>query len=244
MVEEKYTPSEYFTMVKDRKEKADDKMIARIYDNSLELLNKYQQTGQHKGARKLIFHLETLEKEKQVIDMGIDTFIYEDEITNYIRNVADDVVKIIELRNYEREVPDDIALAVEQVKDIFDEFYVVFTDYTGEVERQVEKERIDKDPILFGVFQKEELGVVIDRFYYIGDWEDEYCTLTLDKMVNQIKSKEKRNVEMKIKTPEDIQELKSQLNSLSASGENFRMNNDKKKSFFRKVRSFLGKPIK
>ncbi|GLO66266.1 hypothetical protein [Oceanobacillus kimchii] len=186
-VVEKYTPSEYFNFVKDRKEKADDEMLSRIYDNSLELLNKYQQTGQLKGARKLIFHLETLEKEKKVIDMGIDTFVYEDEITNYIQNVADDVVKIIELKNYEREVPDDIALAVEKVKDLFDEFYVVFTDYTGEVEKQIRQERIDKDPILFGVFQKEDLNVVIDRFYYIGDWEDEYCTLTLDKMVNQVR---------------------------------------------------------
>lgn len=31
----------------------------------------------------------------------------------------------------------------------------MFTDYTGRMERQVEKERREKDPILFGTFQNQ-----------------------------------------------------------------------------------------
>jgi hypothetical protein len=227
--------------LKDKKNKIDDDVLTNIYDNCLSLLSKYKMTDQHITMRKLIFHLETIEKEREIVKMGINTFVYQDEVTHFIKDVADDVVKIIELHKYEREIPDDIAKIVNQVKDNFDEFYIVFTDYTGEAERQVQKERRDKDPILFGAFQDEVTSTVIDRFYFLGDWEDEYCDLTLDKMVNAVKAKEKRNIEHTIKKPEDIEELKTQLALLSRNPRNtsFIVSNEKKVSFFKKIKSFL-----
>lgn len=119
--------------------------------------------------------------------MGITTFVYRDDIEFYINNVASDVVKIIDIENYEREIPDEIVDVISKVKDKFDQLYIVFTDYTGAVERQVAQERRQKDPILFGTFQEGSTRSVIDRFYYLGDWIDEYCDLTLDKMVNETK---------------------------------------------------------
>lgn len=77
--------------------------------------------------------------------MGINTFIYRDDIEEYIDSVVKDTVKIIELENYEREIPDDIVSIIEKVKDKFDQLYVVFTDYTGKVERQIEKERRENE---------------------------------------------------------------------------------------------------
>lgn len=58
----------------------------------------------------------------------------------YISNVASDVVKIIDIESYEREIPDEIVEVIGRVKDKFDQLYIVFTDYTGTVERQVEQE--------------------------------------------------------------------------------------------------------
>ena len=121
--------------------------------------------------------------------MGIDTFVYKDKIEDYIENVADKSVKIIELSRYMREVPDDLVETVEKTKDLFDEFYVVFTDYTGAEERKVQKEKRYKDPILFGAFKNQRN--VADRFYFLGDWVDEYCDLTLDKMIEQYKNKKR-----------------------------------------------------
>lgn len=53
-----YSPDEYFQFIKDRKHSVTDEDLTSIYDNCLELLNKYRITGQTKGMRKLIFHLE------------------------------------------------------------------------------------------------------------------------------------------------------------------------------------------
>lgn len=139
-----------------------------------------------------------------------------------------------------REIPDDIVSIIEKVKDKFDQLYVVFTDYTGKVERQIEKERREKDPILFGTFQNQSNRTVIDRFYYIGDWEDEYCDLTLDKMVNETEKVGMRNITKTISTPKDIVELKEQLDSLESKNNTYIVTNKiKKKNVFTNIKSFL-----
>ncbi len=233
-------PSEYFTNLKNKKNTITDEELVKIYDNCLELLNKYKITGQTKAMKKLIFHLETIEKEREIIKLGINTFVYRDDIEEYIDNISKDTVKIIELENYEREIPDEIVKAYEKVKDIFSQAYVVFTDYTGKVEKQITKERREKDPILFGTFQDKISQTLIDRFYFIGDWEDEYCDLTLDKMVNETKQVSNRDIEMHIKTPEDLKELKEQLASIEEQNGRFiQINNAQNKGVFKRIKTFL-----
>lgn len=240
-VESQLTPQQYFEQVKERKHNITDEELVKVYDNCLELLNKYKITGQKKGMRKLMFHLECIEKEREIVKMGINTFIYRDDIEEYIDTVAKDTVKIIELENYEREIPDEIVEVIAATKDKFDQLYVVFIDYTGKVERQIEKERRDKDPILFGTFQNQSNRTVIDRFYYLGDWEDEYCDLTLDKMVNETEKAGKRNIVKTISTPSDIEELKEQLGGLSEINGNFIISDStpQKKTFFQNIKSVL-----
>ena len=60
------SPSEYFEQVKERKNHITDEDLQKVYDNCLELLNKYKITGQKKGMRKLMFHLECIEKEREI----------------------------------------------------------------------------------------------------------------------------------------------------------------------------------
>lgn len=242
MTKDIITPKQYFEMVKDRRQTITDDELKKIYDNCLVLLNKYMVTGQTKGAQKLIFHLETIEKEIEVVREGVNTFIYRDDIEEFIEDVAKDTVKLIELKNYEREIPDEVVESLDRVKDKFNAFYVMFTDYTGKIERKVEKERRDKDPILFATFQDETTRTVIDRFYYIGDWEDEYCDLTLDKFVNQFKEVKNKEVVRTISTPKDIKDIKEQLSKLSPNQNgNIVMSTDQDNptSFFGKVKTFL-----
>ena len=243
---EDLSPSQYFEYVKNKKNTITDEGLLTIYDNVLELINKYKITGQKKGLRKLMFHVECIEKEREIVKMGVNTFIYRDDIEEYIDNVAKNTVKIIELENYEREIPDEVVELIAQVKDKFDQLYIVFTDYTGKVEKQVEKERRDRDPILFGTFQDQSSRTVIDRFYFLADWEDEYCDLTLDKMVNQTNKVGKRNIVKTISTPQDLVELKEQLGSLVERRTSFVIESvgdtkEKKKSFFSNIKTIFKK---
>lgn len=241
--ERELTPSEYFDAVKSRKNHITDYDLTRIYDNCLELIEKYKLTGQRNSIKKCIFHLETIERERELIKLGINTFVYRDDLTYYMKKVATDYIKIIELENYEREIPDEIVEIIAKVKDKFDQLYIIFTDYTDELAKNVTSKR-DKDPILFGCFKDNKSKSIIDRFYYLGDWVDEYCDLTLDKMVNETERVGKRNIAHTISTPKDIEELKEQLNQYDGSKNNlgnFLIVNPPKKQFFSKIRNALKK---
>lgn len=202
------TPKEYFTNVKNSINTLTDTDLKTTFNCCLDLLDNYKKTGQIVAMKKLMFQLDCIEKEEQLLHLGINTFIYKEDVENFIDNVSRNVVKIIELRNYERVIPNDIVDIVEKTKNIFNEFYVVFTDYTGKVERQVEKKRREKDPILLGTFQDTTNNIMLNKMYFIGDWIDDYCDLTLSKMVELTRNKIDKNIANNISTEEHIKELK------------------------------------
>ena len=237
---EELNANEYFNYLKKKKQSITDEDLKNLYNGYLSLVEKYSITGQKRIIEKLRFLADNIEKERQIVGLGINSFVYRDDVENYIDNIAKNVVKIIELENYPRDIPDHIVEVIAKTKDIFDKMYVVFTDYTGKVEREIEKERREKDPILFGTFQTQRQdgrlsGIILnDRFYFLGDWEDEYCDLTMDKFLKEI-GQEKLQ---KIGIPKNAEEIKEELNRLD---DNFRRLNDKeihkklKRSVFKRL---------
>ena len=205
---------ECFAYMKSKKQNITHDGLDEIADTCLELINKYRTTGQVQGMRKLIFHYENIEREHQLVNLGINTFVYKSDIENYIEKVTNRSVKVCEIGDYERDIPDDIVNIIKQTKDIFSVMYIVYTDYTGKSERRIAAQARTQDPILFGSFQNRNDGVCVERFYYLGDWIDEYCDLTLDKMVAETKKKTGKEIRREISTPQDIEELKSQLENL------------------------------
>lgn len=210
----KLTPSEYFNIIKSKKEVMTGTKLEEIYQNALSLANKYMITGQVEHMKKLIFCMETIDKQKELVELGITTYVSKSDVEDFIDNVSDDTVKIIELERYPREIPDEICEIIPKVKNIFDKMYIVYTDYTGKQERKIAQESKDKDPILFGVFEDARTGTIVDEWYYLGDWVDEYCDLTLEKMISTMESKNKPNIAKEIYTPKDLDELKAMVNSI------------------------------
>lgn len=232
------TPKEYFDRIKSLRNTMQEEEIDTMYDSLLTMANTYKKTGQIEGLKKILFFLESLKNERQVLAAGIDTFVYRSDIEEYIENVSDQVVKIIELRNYEREIPADVIEALEKVQDFFDEFYIVFTDYTGEAEKKVEKKRREKDPILFGVFKDSKSDAFVDRMYFIGDWIDEYCDLTLERMVNEFKDYNDKNIENRINSEQlTFEELKAEFDTIVKVDKTYKWS---PASIFKKVKTFLG----
>ena len=182
------TPKEYFDILKGKREEATLESLQQVYDNACTLMKKYTVTGQKSGAVKLYNFATVCEKEIAAVNAGINTYVNRFDLDEYISKIASKDVVIIELENYEREIPDEIVDKLFDLKEknIFDEYYVVFTDYTGKERKKVEQKRRDKDPILFGAMK---IGNQLNtRLYYIGDWTDEFCDLTLEKMVKEFKS--------------------------------------------------------
>ena len=202
------TPAEYFDKLKTLKNQNTDESLNEFYEASLVLMNKYKLFKQKKMIKKLMFIIECVPKEKQLLDLGVNTFIYKDDIEEYINSVEGKAVKIIEMENYPRDIPEELAPIIEKTTDIFDEFYILFTDYNGREEKKIAKERREKDPILFGVFKNS--STMNDRFYYLGDWIDEYCDLTLEKLLSEAGTSIIRNT----KIPTNKEELINECNKL------------------------------
>lgn len=219
---EAITPSQYFDYLKNAKNTITTEALKDSFSTFIQLGEKYTKLGQIESLKKLCFLADTLKKEEKLIELGITTYIYRDVIEDYIEHVAGKTVKIVELSRYMREIPDELVDTVEKSKDLFDEFYVIFTDYTGREERKIEQERRDKDPILFGVFKNNDN--VADRFYFLGDWVDEYCDLTLDKMIEQYKEKKGVSPVVTTEIPKNSDELISVLKS-------YKIDEKKKSSF-------------
>lgn len=227
--EDNMTPFEYFQHIKDRVNQMDDKDLKAMYSSATKLMEKYEAFGQEKAMKKIAFHIKTLLHEYDLLQLGINRFVYKDDITNYIDNISKKPVKIIEMKNYPREIPDEMLDIVNQTRDIFDEFYVIFTDYTGELEKEVEKER---DPILFGGFCTKGREIVADRFYYLGDWVDEYCDLTLEKLIKETS----KDIVKVVEIPKDHDELVTQLSSYEIKSDDlYKYHTPTKKSFLKRI---------
>ena len=245
------TPKQYFTKLKGLKNKLLKEDIEKYKIISENLMKKAVALGQEYQISKLDFMNRCIEQEAKLLDIGIDTYVYRNAIMDYADNISDNNVKICYLEDYPREIPDEVANIVYELKQkkIFDRYLIIYTDYTHEVDEKIKKER---DPILFGTFQntktenqRERTYTLYDRLYYIADWEDEYCDLTLVKMVSEM-SKVGKNIEFKLNIPITADDVKHKLTEMSTKqkvteSREIWINEikPKRKSFFAKIKSIF-----
>ena len=116
-----------FLDLKQQKQIIEDAELQRVYENAQVFANKYAETGQAEALKKLIFVLQTVTKERELLKLGFNQFIYKDAIDAYIDQVSVKPIKITELCNYVRDIPQEIVDKVKLTKEIFDEFFVVYT---------------------------------------------------------------------------------------------------------------------
>ena len=234
-------PQDYFEYVKSMKDHMTDDFLVKLHKVIMKQLSKAMITGQNLQVRRLAYSLGILKREHELLELGIDTFVLRQDIETFINDVADKAVKVTELEFFPREIPDELFETIKMLKEkkLFDNFYVIHTDYTGEVTKNVDKARRRKDPILFGVFEQkiDDMWNIYDRFYFIGDWEDEYCDLTLTKMVQEM-SKKGIEITNKVAIVEPSEkEIKSYVNCLIEDDKNRFHLGARKQPLFKRVKS-------
>lgn len=199
-------------MVEDKTSSDFDKFLA----NAEEKHAKAVKMGQWLQASKLQWLIQVAAIERTLEAAGVTKCVSADAVQQLMEKHPTRVLKLIDLSSYEREIPDEIAQAKLQLEDVFDEFLVLYTDYTRS--QQVKDARngaggsvssyapsdVRRDPILFGLFMGDvKLGpppeegeadnrpvtrLIGDRLYVIGDWEDASCNLTFSRMIEEAKS--------------------------------------------------------
>ena len=208
------TPTIYFNYVKDMRKNIEDENLQTVADNCLVLLKKTKLTGQTSAAKKIVDQYSLIMRELKAASFGFDTIVYKSDIEKFIKDISKNPVKIIELSKYPREVDDSVIdkLVVAKENELFDEYYILFTDYSMKETKKIAEERRDKDPILFGAFKTaDKNNIPEERFFYIGDWVDEYCDLTLEEMLTQYETSESAGAKYNIDIPRDVDALKEYM---------------------------------
>lgn len=182
-------PKDYFKVLKGKLQHAKDDQLQNQLDVIAQQLVAANRIGQKKFLYQLAFTHKALVAEQKLLTHGVTQFVYKDDVKEFIDKVTPkNSVKIIELQRFPRAIPLDVQKRIEDVKNLnlFDDFLVVFTDFTGSDHKDKEEQKViarNRDPIVFGIFFNEKTGLKHDRFYFVADWEDEYCDLTFSKMI-------------------------------------------------------------
>lgn len=185
-------PKDYFTVVKSKIGNVDKESLQNQLSTIAEQILEAKKIGQKKYLEQLVFAYTCIIKEQALAAAGYTKYVYKDDVKLFIDKITPaNSVKIIELDRYPRAIPLTVMqeLSKVQAMNIFDDYCVVFTDFTdadyksSEEMKTVERNR---DPIVFGYFKHKDTGLKHDRFYYVADWEDEYCELTFTKMIEKM----------------------------------------------------------
>ena len=201
------TPSQYFNLLKGIKKTLQVEEIETVIENAMDAMETFKITGQKSLAENLLRRLELAIKERNAVLHGYTSVINRIDLEVWVHDIytsnkeKDDAspIRVIEMERYQRPIPEEVIEKLIDAKKYFERFYIVFTDYTGETERQVAKEKRDKDPILFGAFMTETKGGNVrpsSHLFFIADWVDEHCDLTFDQIIKQFKKTKKRDIEI------------------------------------------------
>jgi len=146
-------------------------------------IKKLKQLGQVSLMQSMAFDIEMYRAEAQLYAIGMTKYLSEDNIIKFIKK-SPKALRLDWIKNFVRIIPDDVAEKKIKADDrhIFDNYVVLHYDPDGKGSEQTVEEKIietarKRDPILFGVV------IGSRKLYYIGDWIDEYCDLTLEKVI-------------------------------------------------------------
>lgn len=192
-----------FHKIKKAFKKADKKQQNEIVDNLTEIKENAESLNQQRLILEAEIKLENTKKEIEAIKHGYGKYVLKDDVNQLIEALKTKdggrQLAFSNLESYPRVIPQKNAELIKQAKKYFDTIYILYTAKKEEVE----KEKLAKDPIAFGVvkhtsddqnMQRLSINTVeSDHMFFITDWVDEYCDLTLDMLVQLSKEELQKN---------------------------------------------------
>jgi len=178
------SPKEFFESVKNSAEElilANERFAS--YEKAIAHLKR---TGQIAILERMEYDLEIHRAETQLYAIGHTKVVTEANVVEFAGKACREL-RLDWIKNFSRLIPEKVIEAKEKCDEnlIFDNYVIMHYDpykdgvlqTVDEIKAQIAKE---KDPILFGVIAGS------NKLYYVGDWIDEYCDLTFDKLVEKL----------------------------------------------------------
>jgi len=174
------TVQEFFTHIKGEVEGLS--LVRERAAGYEKVLKEAHNTGQTALKEKLTQQLHAVRGEAHLFDLDLKKFITADTLIKFVKQ-SPKGLRLDWLPNFTRRIPKDCIERKKKCDDrfVFDNYVILHYDPKGKSYRETKAEaEARRDPILFGVMEGRE------RLYFIGDWIDEECDLTLEDIATAL----------------------------------------------------------
>ena len=178
------SPGVYFRFVKSKMTKIQVAKLKTRVAPLRHLLDGAHKCGQQGLVEELERQLVTVFRYQEAAAAGFDKLIPKRYIDDFIHKVVDRTVAFTLLKEFPRPIPAANQTRIQFAKKVgfFDEMWILFNSPKDEKKLKTTAQKIrEKDPIVFGRFLCDP-----DNYVYITDWSDEFCDITLDKLVDVV----------------------------------------------------------
>lgn len=180
--DEKYMDAlQFFSLVKTSSKESVATYRDRVSDY-LTAVHNAVTTGQTALMEDLLRGLVTNKYESVLFAEGLYYIVTEEQMVSFVKQ-CERGIKLDYIKNFTRPLPQEVVSKIERVNqlEVFDNYVVLYYDPDGKIYKETAQEEAKRrDPIVFGVIAGST------KLYYIADWVDEYCDLTLEKFIDAI----------------------------------------------------------
>lgn len=180
--DEKYMDAlQFFSLVKASSKESVATYRDRVSDY-LKSIHNAVTVGQIALVEDLLRGLVTNKYESVLFAEGLYYVVNEQQMVSFVKQ-CEKGIKLEYVKNFTRPMPQDIVDKIAKINqlEVFDNYVVLYYDPDGKIYKETAKEEAKrKDPIIFGVIAGSE------KLYYVADWVDEYCDLTLEAFIDAI----------------------------------------------------------
>lgn len=180
--DEKYMDAlQFFSLVKASSKESVATYRDRVSDY-LTAVHNAVTTGQTALMEDLLRGLVTNRYESVLFAEGLYYIVTEEQMVSFVKQ-CERGIKLDYIKNFTRPLPQEVVSKIERVNqlEVFDNYVVLYYDPDGKIYKETAREEAKRrDPIVFGVIAGST------KLYYIADWVDEYCDLTLEKFIDAI----------------------------------------------------------
>lgn len=173
---------EFFTKIKATSKESAQGYVNRV-EKYLTAIRNAKMVGQTALVEKLIREMIANKYESFLAAEGYYHVVSEEQMVDFIRK-SERGISIDYIKNFVRPIPMNVIEKIAKASEleVFDNYVIVHYDPKGTNRQDTAKEEYKKrDPIVFGVIAGST------KLYYITDWIDDYCDLTLEKFVDTLK---------------------------------------------------------
>jgi hypothetical protein len=171
----------FFSLVKSTSKESAFTYRDRV-SSYLKALHNAVDMGQTALQEELLKGLITNKYESLLFSEGYYYVIDEETIVNFIKK-CEKGLSLDYIKNFAKPIPQEVVNKISKLNEleIFDNYVVLHYDPEKTAYKETEYERAKrKDPIIFGLIAGSK------KLYYVTDWIDEYCDLTLEKFVDTL----------------------------------------------------------